>query len=422
MSERAAVAAELVASARERTLVAGVIGLGFIGTTLLHGLLAAGFTVVGVDRSEDAVRACRDRTAAAFPDATGWLVGTDPALLEPCALLVVAVRALVREGQPADLEPFAAVARTLRGMQLEGRLILVESTLPVGGTRRFAAQALDLDPEAPTFVAHSPERLSVGDDWRAFRRLPHLTGGLDPLATSVAAAVLGQVVDRVVPVSSPEVSELSKLLENAFMTVGISLVGEISRVAAAAGIEATEVCEAAATMSSGYHPFFPGPGIGGHCLPGDLSLLRESFRSLEQASPLLDATAWTLQQLPRQVVHRLAGLLAPDGLAGARILLVGVGFKPGSAETWATPAVGVARALALAGATAAFLDELVPRLEVDGVALPRVELGELGGFDAVVVLSGDRRARAELLRGTGRVLLDASGGRGLHGEGSWARL
>ena len=260
-----------------------------------------------------------------------WLVGTDPMILTDAEVFVVAVRVLTKPGIAPNLEPLRSAAKLLLDMNLNGRLILVESTLPGGTTRRLAREWLGLDETSPTFVAHSPERLSAGESWRELRALPHLVGGIDPLSTDLAAEAMGNVVKRIIPVSAPEVSELSKLLENAFMTVNISLVSEITKLAKCLGVTGTEICSAAATKPSGYLPFFPGPGIGGHCLPNDLDILRHTFHTFGESAPILDAAAIELDAMPSLVVNRLVDLLSGK-LKGADVLLVGVGFKPWTSQ------------------------------------------------------------------------------------------
>ena len=139
--------------------------------------------------------------------------------------------------------------------------------------------------------------------------IPHLVGGLDPRAGRLAAAFLSCLCDMVVPVASPEVSELSKLLENAFITVGVGLAGEITRIAHGLGVSASEVCEAAATKTLGYHPFHPGPGVGGHCLPNDLRMLQAAARNLGWDAPLLAGASRVTAEQPRWVVDRLETLV-----------------------------------------------------------------------------------------------------------------
>jgi UDP-N-acetyl-D-glucosamine dehydrogenase len=219
--------------------------------------------------------------------------------------------------------------------------------------------------------------------------------------------------DTVVPVSSPEVSELSKLLENAFLSVNIGLVNEITRLSLSLGVQSQEVCEAAATKPFGYLPFYPGPGVGGHCLPNDLWLLANSARSHGWNPELLDGAIAVNAHAPLLVVDRIEQLLREKGkeLRGASILLVGVGFKPGSGDTTLSPAFTVVRELRERGAFPSFSDSRVPRFEVDGIPVPAITPAEItkGAFNAVTILSGDDRLKPDALTGVADVLLDASG-------------
>jgi UDP-N-acetyl-D-glucosamine dehydrogenase len=339
----------------------------------------------------------------------------------------IAVRALVDAGGRVDLEPLEAAEATIRSWPGADRLILVETTLPPGTTRSFADRLAGLPHGDGIFVAHTPERLSVGHNWRDFRRIPHLAGGVDAAAGRLALRVLSRLCETVVPVSCPEVSELSKLLENAFITVGAALAGEITGIAGALGIEASEVCAAAATKSQGYHAFHPGPGVGGHCLPNDLRMLAGAARALGREAPLLDGAAMVTARMPSLVADRLESRLARSGLAlaGARVLLVGVGFKIGSSDTAETPARDVIRVLRGRGALPCYLDHSVASFEVDGIAVPRIDAAALARetFPGGIVLAGDPSIEASLLRGAVRILLDAGGGRVLRGApGDMPRL
>lgn len=411
MNSREAIAVYLAKRIRSREAQVGVIGLGFIGTTIMHGFINAGFSTVGYDRCPSAVAACRSNTLEAF-EGKEWSVGTDPMILTDAEVLIVAVRTLIRPGHAPNLEPLRSVAKLLLDMKLNGRLILVESTLPGGSTRRLTREWLGLDGSSPTFVAHSPERLSAGEGWRELRALPHLVGGIDPLSTDLAAEAMGAIVERIVPVSAPEVSELSKLLENAFMTLNISFVSEITKVAQRLGVTGTEVCSAAATKPSGYLPFFPGPGIGGHCLPNDLAILRHTFHTLGEDAPILDAVAIAVNVMPSLVVNRLTNLLL-GRLKGVDVLLVGVGFKPWSSDTSATPAGPLVRLLRIAGANPMFVDGGVIDFDVDGQPVEKVDALELGPrrFPVAVILAGDPGLDPEVLTATAEQVLDASGGR-----------
>lgn len=390
-----------------------VVGLGPVGTSTLRLMARAGLPVRGYDIAPDAVRRARAGLAAELGPGPGWEVGTDPAAaLAGVEAVVVAVRlGPDRRGDGSGAfrdDALQAVAETLGHHGRDGQLVVIESTVAPGTTRRFAADWL----RRPGIeVAHAPERLRVGDDDAALKATPRLVGGLTPAATGRACALLRRLGVRPVPVSAPEVSELAKLMENAFLTTGIALAGEVTRVAHAFGLSAREVTEAAATKPRGYLPFHPGPGVGGHCLRNDLDLLRRHAAGLGLETPMLDGVATAAAGMPAVAVARLLARLAGRGRepAGARILLVGVGFKPGSPDLTETPAVPIARLLRAAGAESVYADSLVPAFAVDGVPLPRVGGGALRA-DAALVLAGDRAITAEALRAACPVVLDAGGG------------
>ena len=377
-----------------------VVGLGFIGTTLAQALAHAGFSVSGVDRSPAAAdRARRQLADDGLADAARRL-GTDPAVLDDARVVVVAVRALPRPDGTFDLGPLRDAARSIREAGA-AELVVVSSTAPPGTTRAFAEWLGGSTP-----IAHAPERLAVGDDWRFLKRTAHLVGGVTPEAGRLGAALFAHLCADVVAVSAPEVSELSKLLENAFLSVGIALAGDVAAVAHGLGISAHEVSAAAATKGGGYFPFYPGPGVGGHCLPNDLAMLDASARAVGAQAPVVAGARAAIGRQPAATVDRLAEVLdgVGKGLRGARVLLVGVGFKPGCADTTATPAGPVADALAERGADVAYLDGLVSQWR-----LPRVAASDLAAerFDAAVVVSGDGAVSDADLLATGAVVLRA---------------
>ncbi len=394
-----------------REAICGVVGLGFIGSTHMDALVNAGFRVRGYDRSPSAVDRFRKWMTERNPElGSQWTADSDPAVLDGAETVVVAVRVLPREDGSIDLEPLETAAKMLRDRMREPGLILLASTMPPGTTRCFAA-SLGLRPRV--LVAHSPERLSVGHDRADLRRLPHLVAGVDAPAARAGAGFLSTICDRVVEVSSPEISELAKLLENAFLTAGIALSNEITRIAHGLGVPAQEVCEAAATKPHGYFPFFPGPGMGGHCLANDLAILRSIARRGAASSPFLDAVAETSSSGPVLVLRRLEGILRERGwtLRNFSILLVGVGFKPGTADTTGSPARELARLLWEAGADLSYFDSRVPEFAVDGAPVRRLAPASLGPgrIRAAIVISGDPAAPLDRLAACSDLVLDTRG-------------
>lgn len=401
---RAEAAASLRRRIEERDLRCCVVGLGFVGSILVGALRSAGFEVVGHDLSDTAV----ERLRASH---THVRASTDPAIADGADALIVAVPLSAAEVTgPDDL---VRVVGPLLERLADQRLVVLEATVPVGTTRAVAATSRA--PET-TFVVHVPERVQAGDDADATRGIPHLVGGIDPCSSELGRALLETYCERAVVVSRPEVSELSKLLENTFRAVGIALVSELTRIAHAFGVPASEVTAAAATKPFGYFPFHPGPGIGGYCLPNDLGLLRLSAAATGLESPFLDAAHDVIESMPQVVVDRLGDLLQElgRGLDGATVLLVGTGFKVGSSEQKETPARPLAARLQAQGARVSFLDSANETFAVGAVALPRVSRDDLERgttFDAAVVLAGDPDLPVRLLRAAVGVVIDAGGGR-----------
>jgi nucleotide sugar dehydrogenase len=404
--------------ARDPGPCCAVIGLGFIGSTLMDALRASRIEAHAFDRDRRAVaRYAVGRDLSLPEDGPRWSVGSDEGVLERADVVLVAVRAPIDSAGRTDLEPLESAAGTIRALPRRPRLVAVVSTLPPGTTRRFATWCREGG--ADVFVVHSPERLSVGHDWRMLRRIPHLVGGVDEASSRLGAAFLGRVCETIVPVAAPEVSELSKLLENAFITVGVGLIAEVTRIAHALGVTGRDVTDAAATKPFGYHAFHPGPGVGGHCLPNDLKMLGESARSLGWEAALLEATARVTAAQPRLVVDRAQSVLAAAGqdLRGARVLIVGMGFKAGTADTTATPAEEIVRELRRRRAQPFYVDSRVASFAVDGEEVPRIDGDRLDGetFPIALVLAGDPALRCAALAAAARAVVDAGGGAVLSG-------
>ena len=405
-SARTQAEAHLRQAIAARTAKVGVAGLGKRGSAALRALAEVGFSAVGTDRSAE---------VAAKWAGGAVSVGTDDAALADCDVVLIAVPAVVRSDWSVDLVPLRRVAAALRAAGDRPRLVLVESTLPPGTTRALATDLLGVGPDSAVFVAHTPDRLQAGNTSWNLTNTPIVVGGVDAGSGRLAEALWSTVCAQVVTVSSPEVAEVTKLVENAFTAVNISFIGEITRLSHALGISADEVTRAAATKPYGYLPFYPGAGIGGYCIPNDFQILRRAIRDANLNTPLLSGTAEAASDLPKAVVDHLADLVEGRGgtLEGERVLLVGVGFKVGSSDTTDTPARDVVRTLRQRGAVPVYVDAGVPSFTVDGEPVPRIDGGTLGpgAYSAGIVLSGDATVPGRQLLAAARVLLDAGGGR-----------
>ena len=412
ISERVRAEATVRGHIDERTAKCAVVGLGFIGVTVLAAVADAGFETSGIDRSAFAV----DRARAVIgPSAR---LSTAPGPMSEADVVLIAIRIVPDVIRGVDLEPLDAVVTDLAALPPRPRLVVLMSTVPPGTTRALATKIGAGD---GSFVAYAPERLQVDDPIWTIDRIPHIVGGLDRESTRLATQFVSTFVTSVQSVTSPEVAEMSKLLENSFNAVGIALIGELTPLAHEMGIQMAEVSAAAATKPFGYRAFHPGPGIGGHCIPNDLRMLRDSGRQAGVATPLLDETEEISQRLPSITVDRLADLLAARAceLAGAHVLLIGLGFKVGTADTTDTPAIEVSRELRRRGALPFGVDSRCQALIVDGVPLRQVDHRSLGSgekYDAAIVLAGDPAISGEALARSVHVVLDAGGGRALQGS------
>jgi len=385
----------------------GIIGQGIVGAMAARMVSAAGIPVTGYDRD-------RSRIAELQGDVDAepyWTVTKDVNQLAAADVIVVAVRVPADADEP-DLTSIEQVCGVIAGFPEQNRLVIFETTLPPGATRQLSEQYLDVDTNDRIQVAYCPERLREGDDRSEILRTPRLVGGMTAAATQSACCFLSRVGVESVPVSAPEVAELSKLLENAFLTTGISLMGEITELSHAIGISGSEVASAAATKPTGYFPFRPGPGIGGHCLLNDLQLLRNATLLRSVRSPLIQALSDSCQGLSPSVIGFLRKMMekAEQSLAGSRVWIIGVGFKVGSANTSNTPATELVRILRANDAQVVYSDSLVESFEVDQLRVEKIEPGTWpDDVSAALLLSGDRSIDLSKLRQRIPVVVDAGG-------------
>jgi nucleotide sugar dehydrogenase len=401
---------------RDSTLVAferptlernvGIVGLGIVGTATARLVAQAGHRVLGYDanpaRAAEIGRELRELPCE---------ISSVPAVLSGADIIVIAVRAATSPDGATDLQPLASAFRTLADMPMRDRLILVETTVPPGTTRRLAAE-LPETARATLHIAHCPERLRVGDALEQLRKVPRLVGGLTPAATRLGCDFIESLGIPAVPVSQPEVAELAKLVENAFLTTGIAFMGEIARIAHALGISAAEVADAAETKPHGYYPFRPGPAIGGHCLVNDLHMLRGTASCLGLRSELLQGVEHAADGLNSNVLARLQALLATHELPlrGALVWIIGVGFKPGSNDSSGSAAIGLVRLLRAHGCTAVFSDSKIGSLTVDDRPVASAP-SESTSFrpQAALLLSGDPAIELGDVVARSQVVLDLGG-------------
>jgi UDP-N-acetyl-D-glucosamine dehydrogenase len=353
----------------------GVIGLGYVGLPLAVAFAQEGCEVVAVDvdtRKVEAIAAgesyIEDVSAEALRAVVGSIrAGTDYSALSAAEAVLVCVPTPLTRNREPDLGPLIEATRSLAGVLLADQLVVLESTTYPGTTRERMAPLLEesgLAAGRDFHLAFSPERVDPGRTDYTLRSTPKVVGGLTAGCADRAEALYGLVCDRVVRVSTPEAAEMTKLLENIFRSVNIALVNELAMLTDRMGIDVWEVVEAAATKPYGFMGFEPGPGMGGHCLPVDPFYLSWRAREFDMATEFIELAGKVNQQMPYHCVAKAQRALNDRGMSvkGARVVVVGVSYKPGVGDVRESPALKIITLLRDLGAEVLYHDPHVPTL------------------------------------------------------------
>jgi UDP-N-acetyl-D-glucosamine dehydrogenase len=386
------------------TPTVGVIGLGYVGLPLAVAFAESGAAVIGLD--VDPRRVARVRAGESFvedvpTEALGRLVAAerltatdDIAAFKDADAIVICVPTPLGKSKEPDISYIVSAADAVAGILRRGQLVVLESTTYPGTTQEILlprCEARGLKGGEDFFLAFSPERIDPGNRRYTLRDIPKVVGGLTPTCRELATTLYARVTRQVVPVSGPGTAEMVKLFENTFRSVNIALVNEFAIMCRRLGISVWEVIGAAATKPFGFMPFYPGPGLGGHCLPSDPHYLSWRVR-LEGYEPRFIAFADEInRQMPTYVVQLVADALNDRSRAvrGARILVLGVAYKANVADTRDSPAIEIIQSLLTKGAVVAYHDPFVPSLALDRTTLESIGWrdADLAGRDLVLILT-----------------------------------
>lgn len=395
---------ELLEKIAHRTARVGIVGIGYVGLPLAVALAEEGFEVIGVDVDAQKV-ALLNRGESYIGDiasstlqplvANGRLrASTNYADLADVQAISICVPTPLRKTKDPDISYIINAADNIAKYGSTGKLIILESTTYPGTTEEIFLPRLTHNGDRvgeEFFLAFSPERIDPGRTDYTIRTTPKVIGGVTPNCLETAVALYGTVVEHPVPVSSTATAEIVKLLENTFRAVNIGLVNEMALMCDKLGLNVWEVVAAAASKPYGFMPFYPGPGLGGHCIPIDPLYLSWKLRSLNYTARFIELASEVNSHMPDYVVGKIADALNTERkpLNGSSVLVLGVAYKPNVNDVRESPALDILLLLQNKGATVRYHDPLVPDLHHEGFDLVSAPWSPetLSGADCVVIVT-----------------------------------
>ena len=416
-----------------RSATVGVVGLGYVGLPLAVAFAGAGFQVIGVDA--DPVRTAllaggmspvEDVPAALLAPLvqSGRLaIHSSPDALGEADAIVICVPTPLGKSKEPDISFIVAAADGVARVLRPGGLVVLESTTYPGTTDEVLLPRLSrggLRVGEEFFLGFSPERIDPGNQTWGLSRIPKVVGGVTPACRRLIETLYGQIIDQVVPVSSTQVAEMVKLFENTFRSVNIALVNELAIMCRRLGMSAWEVIGAAATKPFGFMAFYPGPGIGGHCLPSDPHYLSWRTRLAGYEAKFIAFADEINGGMPRYVVQLATDALNDQAKAvrGSRILALGVAYKAGVGDIRDSPALEIIEDFLARGAHLEYSDPRVPQIQVGGQLLKSVAWAQadLSAYDLVVLLTAHPEFEAARLVRDARLVLDTRNATGALGD------
>jgi UDP-N-acetyl-D-glucosamine dehydrogenase len=416
----------LLEKIENRNATVGVIGLGYVGLPLVLLFTESGFPVIGFDvdpakvtalgRGESYIRHIGpDRVAAAFTSGKARAT-TEFDRLSECDAILICVPTPLGVHREPDISYIRLTAELLAKNLRKGQLIVLESTTYPGTTReelltRFTDRGMTCGTDF--FLAFSPEREDPGNERYNTKNIPKVVGGIDEPSQRAAVALYGAAIDHIVPVSSAEVAESAKLLENIFRSVNIALVNELKVVFERMGINVWEVISAASTKPFGFMPFYPGPGLGGHCIPLDPFYLAWKAAEHGTWARFIELAGEINTGMPRYVIDRTTEALNAQGKStrAAKVLILGLSYKPNIDDDRESPSFELIELLRERGAEVSYCDPFIPaarrtrKFNLDLASVP-CTAEEFGKYDAVLLSTPHEQFKDPALYANVQLLID----------------
>jgi UDP-N-acetyl-D-glucosamine dehydrogenase len=414
---------------RARSARIAVIGLGYAGLPMAVEFARSGFVTIGldVDRAKvDVVCAGRspvsnvtDAEIASLRIGDRLTASTDPSVLDSADVAVICVPTPLTPSGGPDLRFVQTAGATIGAHLHAGMLVVLQSTCGPGTTtgtlRPLLDDATGLAAGEDFFLVFAPERIDPGNARFTVKNTPKIVGGITPESTRLGCILYEAVIDEVVPVSSPEIAELAKLVENTFRFINISFINEMALLCDRLGVNVWEVIEAAKTKPFAFMPHYPSPGVGGHCIPVVPQYLQAAASEHGLMSELIPAANRINEAMPKLIVDKLERALEEHygkRLVNASILVVGVTYKPDIADIRESAALRVLQEAYSRGARVAYHDPLMPQVTVGGNKFASVDLdpGTLATLDAVVLLTPHTSIDYDRIIAAARLVVDTHSG------------
>jgi UDP-N-acetyl-D-glucosamine dehydrogenase len=414
---------KLLSRIENKEITVGVVGLGYVGLPLAVEFGKAGIRTIGIDvnkarvdqlnRGENYIQDVKDAELKALVDAGTFTATTDFASIKHIDAVCIAVPTPLSKTKDPDITYILSVNAELEKYVHPGLIVILESTTYPGTTRELILPALEangLKVGTDVFLLFSPERVDPGNPVYQTKNTPKVIGGVTPNCLKLGTAVYAHVMDELVPVSSPEAAELTKLLENTFRSINIGLANEMAIMCSKLGVDVWEVIDAADTKPFGFMKFTPGPGLGGHCIPIDPHYLSWKMRTLNYKARFIELASEVNASMPEYVIELVSGALNRDhkSINGSKILLLGMAYKPDIDDVRESPALDVYSLLEAKGAEVSFNDPYVNKIKFDGEMEQSVELTHetLASYDCVVITTNHSSYDIENIVKHARLIVD----------------
>jgi len=377
---KAGVVSRLETRIKDHSAPVAIIGMGYVGLPLAVELGRVGFKVAGIDILEKKVKTInagksdiddiKDSDVKELVDLKRLRCTSDFSVLKNSDIVIICVPTPLNKTKDPDVSYILSAADVIERFIHKGQLVILESTTYPGTTEELIRPKLEesgLRVGKDFFLAFSPERVDPGNEKYTTQNTPKIVGGTTPVCIKVAKLFYEQVITQVIPTSSTQSAEMVKLLENTFRSVNIGLVNEVALMCDRLGIDVWEVIDAAATKPFGFMPFYPGPGLGGHCIPIDPHYLSWKLKSLNYYARFIELAGDINSHMPEYVVQKIATALNSRKLSinGAKVLILGVGYKKNVSDLRESPALDVIRILQEKGARVSYCDQFVPVIKLD---------------------------------------------------------